>query len=162
VDKAGEGWNTWTIHVKLGQSKWYTNDKKYEHASTIEVWKNDVKVTDLNPENRHPRSDAMTPKQCRAATRSVANGDQCLTGYDLSRLPAVYGNIALSGPRSAQDEAKGGGKYGKVWINLQSWRRQYLDQNDPIFCCHPTIVRWYDDLVISTQPIPLPDGRALQ
>jgi hypothetical protein len=162
VDRAGEGWNTWTIQVKLGQSKWYTNDKKYEHASTIEVWKNDVKVTDLNPENRHPRPDAMTPEQCRAAKRSVANGDQCLTGYDLSRLPAVYGNIALSGPRSAQDEAQGGGKYGKVWINLQSWRRQYLDQNDPIFCCHPTIVRWYDDLVISTQPIPLPDGRALQ
>lgn len=163
VDKKGEGWNTWTINVKVHQTRWYQNDKRYEHLSTVRIWKNGELHTDNSPDNQHPRSDAMSREQCLAEPHDRPDGNKCLTGTDFARLPASISNASLSGPRSAQDEeVNGGGKFGMIHINLQSWRRQYEDQTSPQFCCHPIVMRWFDDLVISKGPIPLPDGTPLR
>jgi len=159
-DGPGQGWVTWTIQVKLGQRRWYANDERYTHASTIRIWRNDKLMTDLSPENRHPRVGAPTPEECAASDRSIVNALDCLTGYDLVRAPeGSTVNAGKSGPLSASDAAAGAGKYGQIFLNLQSWKRQYLTADDPIMCCHPTVIRWYDDLVVSRAPIPLPDGR---
>ena len=156
-DRAGEGWVTWTIQVKIAQQHWYDNDKRYTHGSTLRIWRNDRLLTDLSPTNRHPRVGAPTALECSATPSSVVNALDCLTGYDFSRLDgSIRGNLR-SGPLSVSDVR--GGEYGKIWLNMQSWRRQYLTEDDPLMCCHPTVIRWYDDVVVSRVPIPLPDGR---
>ena len=154
-DRPGDGWVTWTIHVKLSQPAWYANDRKYTHGSTLRIWRNDRLLTELSPDLKHPRAADST--DCGLLSPlSVVDARTCLSGYDFIR--SRFTGFSHTGPLSLSDP---GGKYGKIWINMQSWRRQYLTKDDPIMCCHPIITRHYDDLVVSRVPIPLPDGTVL-
>lgn len=155
VDSYTGQWVTWTMQIKPGP--WYGNDKRYTHAATYRVWKDKELIAEFAPDATHP-NPALSAAECAALATSIPNPNLCSTGYDFVRLPYNGVNPSLTGPRTLNDA---GGRYGLINIGVQSWRRQYMPYNDPIFCCHPIVTRHFDDLVVASAQIPLPDGTLL-
>lgn len=143
-------WVTVTAYIEPG-SAWYKNDKQYTHAATLKIWFNKDLLTDHSPLNRHPRvAGALTPEQCAAQPVSLPNASYCLSGYDFYRNPLT---------KSLTDA---GELFGSIQLLVLSWGRNDAAGVDPLICCHDTVMRWYDDLVVSRAPIPLSDGTVLR
>lgn len=158
-DGPGQGWVIWTMQVIPGPA-WYRNDYRFAHGATVRLWRNDALVTELSPDLQHPRLNAPSAAECVAkyASASMMNAVDCIGGYDLYRGAVTLPSTSLTGPMSLSDS---GGLYGKLWLNHQSWERQNKTEADPYFCCHETVYRWYDDVVVSRVDPGLPDGRPL-